>query len=276
MRIDSHQHLWRYEPREYPWIGDEMEVLRRDYGPEDLEGNLRQARFDGSIAVQARQSVEETAWLLDLARSHPHIRGVVGWAPLVDPAVVGVLERLTADPRLRGVRHLLQDEADDAYMLRDDFNRGVASLRRFGLVYDVLVHPRHLERTLTFVDRHPDQPFVLDHAGKPAIRARTFDETWARGIRALAERPHVACKLSGLVTEVRDPEWSRALLEPYVDVVLGAFGPNRVMFGSDWPVCLLRSSYAAWVATAEGLLAGLTPSERGAVWGETASRVYGL
>ncbi len=249
---------------------------RRDYLPEDLERNLREARLDGSIAVQARQDVEETAWLLEMARSHPFIRGVVGWAPLVDPAVEGVLERMTTDPRLRGVRHVLQDEADDDYMLRDDFNRGVAALRRFGLVYDVLIYPRHLERALELVDRHPDQPFVLDHAGKPVIRGQAFDEAWARGIRALAERPHVTCKLSGLVTEVRDPEWTRALLEPYVDVVLEAFGPHRVMVGTDWPVCLLRCSYAEWVATAEGLLAGLSEAEGEAVWGQTARRVYGV
>jgi len=276
MRIDSHQHLWRYDPRKYAWINDEMKALQRDYLPEDLERNLREARLDGSVAVQARQDVEETNWLLEMARLHPFIRGVVGWAPLVDPAVIGVLERMTTDRRLRGVRHVLQDEADDAYMLRDDFNRGVAALRRFGLVYDVLIYPRHLKRALALVDRHPDQPFVLDHAGKPVIRGKVFDEIWARGIRALAERPQVTCKLSGLVTEVRDRDWTRPLLEPYVDLVLEAFGPHRVMIGTDWPVCLLRCSYAEWVATAEGLLAGLSEAERGAVWGQTASRVYGL
>ena len=276
MRIDSHQHLWRYDPREYAWISDDMKVLQRDYLPEDLERNLREAGLDGSIAVQARQDVEETAWLLEIARAHPFVRGVVGWAPLVDPAVVAELERMAEDPRLRGLRHVLQDEADDAYMLRDDFNRGVAALRRFGLVYEVLVYPRHLERVLKLVDRHPDQPFVLDHAGKPVIRGQAFDETWARGIRALAERPNVTCKLSGLVTEVRDEEWTQALIEPYVHVVLEGFGPHRVMIGTDWPVCLLRCSYSEWVATAESLVAGLSEAEREAVWGGTARRVYGI
>jgi L-fuconolactonase len=253
-----------------------MEVLRRDYLPEHLEASLYEAGFDGSVVVQARQTEKETAWLLELAGSHPFIRGVVGWVPLVDPRVEAPLERYASDERLVGVRHLLQDETDDAYMLRDDFNRGVSTLRRFGLVYDVLVHPRHLENVLRFVDRHPDQPFVVDHVAKPIITARAFDEDWARGMRALAERPQVTCKLSGMVTEVRDATWSSALLGPYVDVVLEAFGPRRIMVGTDWPVCLLRCSYVDWVRAAESLLARLSSAEGAAVWGGTARRVYGL
>jgi L-fuconolactonase len=276
MRIDAHQHLWRYDPRDHSWITESMGVLRHDYLPEDLERNLHETSLDGSIAVQASQSVRETEWLLDLASSHAFIRGVVGWAPLVDGGVEGVIERLASNARLRGLRHVLQDEADDAYMLRADFNRGIAALRRFGLVYDVLIYPRHLLNALRFVDRHPDQPFVLDHAGKPAISARAFDEAWASGIRALAERPHVSCKLSGLVTEVRDQDWSPALLEPYVTVLLEAFGPRRLMFGTDWPVCLLRCSYSHWARTAGSLLSGLSDGEKEAVWGGTAQRVYGL
>jgi L-fucono-1,5-lactonase len=276
MRIDAHQHLWRYEPQDHAWITESMGVLRNDYLPEDLERNLRAEGLDGSVAVQASQTVAETEWLLDLASSHGSIRGVVGWAPLVDPAVEDVIERLASRPALRGLRHVLQDEPDDDYVLRPDFNRGISALRRFGLVYDVLIFPRHLENALRFVDRHPEQPFVLDHGAKPAIAARAFDQGWARGIRALAERPHVTCKLSGMVTEVRDPDWSPALLEPYVNVLLEAFGPHRLMFGSDWPVCLLRSRYGQWVRTVEGLLGGLSDEEKAAVWGGTAGRVYGL
>ena len=276
MRIDAHQHLWRYDPEDHAWITESMGVLRHDYLPGDLERNLRAEGLDGSVAVQASQTLAETEWLLDLASFHGSIRGVVGWAPLVDPAVEGVLERLASRPALRGLRHVLQDEPDDDYVLRPDFNRGIAALRRFGLVYDVLIFPRHLEKALRFVDRHPEQPFVVDHGAKPAIAAQAFDKAWARGIRALAQRPHVACKLSGLVTEVRDPDWSPALLEPYVNVLLEAFGPHRLMFGSDWPVCLLRSPYGEWVRTVEGLLGGLSDEEKTAVWGGTAGRIYGL
>jgi L-fucono-1,5-lactonase len=276
MRIDAHQHLWRYDPQDHAWITDDMRLLRHDYLPADLERNLLAEGLDGSVAVQASQTVAETEWLLDLTTSEGPIRAVVGWAPLVEPAVEGVIERLASRATLRGLRHVLQDEADDDYMLRPDFNRGIATLRRFGLVYDVLIFPRHLQNALRFVDRHPEQPFVLDHAAKPVITARAFDDGWARGIRALAERPHVTCKLSGMVTEVRDPAWSPALLEPYVAVLLESFGPHRLMFGSDWPVCLLRTSYDRWVRAVEGLMGGLSDGEAADVWGGTARRVYGL
>jgi L-fuconolactonase len=276
MRLDAHQHLWRYDPRDHAWITDEMRVLRQDYLPDDLERHLKDAGIEGSVAVQASQTVAETEWLLGLADTHPFIRGVVGWAPLVDADAAEVIDRLAANPRLRGLRHVLQDEADDAYMLRPDFDRGIAGLERRGLVYDVLIYPRHLANALRLADRHPHQPFVLDHAAKPVVSARAFDEEWARGVRALAERPHVSCKVSGLVTEVRDPEWSPELLEPYVGVLLEAFGPGRLMFGSDWPVCLLRSSYAQWTRAVARLLDGLSESERSAIWGDTAARVYGL
>ncbi len=276
MRIDAHQHLWRYDPRIHGWITDEMGVLRHDYLPVDLERNLQEGGFDGSVAVQASHTVAETEWLLDLASSRGPILGVVGWAPLVDPAVEGILEPLVSRPGLRGLRHIVQDEPDDEYLLRPDFNRGIATLRRFDLVYDVLIFPRHLSSVLRFVDRHPNQPFVLDHAAKPAIAAGAFDEAWARGIRVLAERPNVSCKISGLVTEVRDPCWSPGLIEPYVAVLLDAFGPHRLMFGSDWPVCLLRAAYAEWVQAVEGLVESLSAPEKEGVWGGTAKRIYSL
>jgi len=276
MRIDAHHHLWRYVPAEYPWISDRMPVLKRDFLPADLEANLAAAHVDGSVAVQASQTVDETRWLLELARAHAAIRGVVGWVPLIDPKVEDKLAPLAGDPHLRGVRHILHDEADDEYALRDDFNRGVDRLRSFHLVYDVLIFAKHLPVAIRFVDRHPNQPFVLDHIAKPTIAADRFDVDWARGLRELAKRPHVACKLSGVVTEVRDPAWTRELIAPYVETALEAFGPDRLMFGTDWPVCLLRTSYVDWTETVAALIGQLSKTEQEAVWSGTAKRVYGL
>jgi L-fuconolactonase len=276
IQIDSHHHLWHYSEADYPWIGAGMDVLRRDYLPIDLKANLDAARVHGTVAVQARQTIEETRWLLELAGTSPFLHGVVGWVPLIDPGVRDTLEPLAADRHLKGVRHVLHDEPDDAYMLRDDFQRGVACLRSFGLVYDILIFARHLENTLAFVDRHPQQPFVVDHIAKPTITARAFDERWAAAIRELAHRDHVTCKLSGLVTEVRDPVWTPELIRPYYETVLEAFGPDRLMFGTDWPVCLLRTTYGVWVDTVRDLIRNLSPTEQAAMMGLTACRVYGL
>jgi L-fuconolactonase len=276
MRIDSHQHFWQFDQAAYPWIGPGMSVLRRDYLPADLAPHLAAARIDGVVAVQAQQTVDETRWLLSLADHHPEIRGVVGWAPLVAEDVELVLTDLADHPRLAGIRHILHDEPDDRYMLRDDFNRGVARLAGYGLVYDILIVAKHLPATLEFVDRHPRQPFVVDHIAKPTIAHERFDEAWARHLRALAERPHVYCKLSGVVTEVRDATWTSALLAPYVETALDAFGASRVLFGTDWPVCLLRSDYESWVDTGAGFIARLSDAERQAIMGDNAVRVYGL
>lgn len=229
-----------------------------------------------AIAVQAQQNVDETRWLLATAAQHPAIAGVVGWVPLVNDDVERVLDELVPDRRLRGVRHIVHDEPDDRFILRDDFNRGVARLRGYGLVYDVLIFARHLPYAIAFVDRHPDQPFVLDHIGKPVITAARFDDDWARGFRELARRPHVTCKLSGIVTEVRGPSWSLDLIRPYVEVALEAFGPSRLMFGTDWPVCRLRCEYGEWVDAVKTLIGGLSEAERAAILGGTAARVYGL
>jgi L-fuconolactonase len=275
-RIDSHHRLWHYEPAAYPWISSAMPLLERDYLPEDLTAALAGTGIDGTVAVQAQQAIAETDWLLSLAREHPVIRGVVGWVPLVEPGVDAHLDRLAADPRLKGVRHIVHDEPDDAFVLREDFNRGVAALEQYGLVYDVLIFARHLANAIAFVDRHPRQPFVVDHIAKPVITAARFDDAWAKGLRALAERPHVTCKLSGVVTEVRDPEWSLDLIRPYVDVALEVFGPGRMMFGTDWPVCRLRCEYGTWVDTVAELIAPLSADERQAIWAGTAQKVYRL
>ena len=251
-----------------------MSVLRRDFTPVELRCEIERAGVDGVVSVQARQSIEETEWLLGLATEHDFILGVVGWLPLAAGDVHGQLERWSHFPKLRSVRHVVQDEPDEAFLLGDDFNRGVALLGEYDLVYDILIFAKHLPNTLVFVDRHPQQPFVLDHIAKPTLRRGKFDQRWASDLRELAKRTQVSCKFSGLVTEVRDEQWSVETLRPYWDVALEAFGPERLMFGSDWPVCLLRSQYARWVAAVEQLSASLSLSEQQDLWGRTAMRAY--
>ena len=276
MRIDAHHHFWRYEPAAYPWISPDMGVLRQDYLPDDLAPLLTESGIDRTVLVQARQTVAETEWLLDIADECPWLAGVVGWAPLTSSDAAQAIARLAERPKLRGLRHILHDEPDDRYALRDDFNRGLACLRPHGLVYDILIYARHLPHAIALVDRHPDQRFVLDHIGKPFIATPQFDGTWAAGLRALAERSHVVCKLSGVITEVRDAGWSPALIGPYLDTVLEAFGPSRLMFGTDWPVCLLRCGYGDWTRAVDQYVGSLSMDEQQMIMGGTAARVYAL
>jgi L-fuconolactonase len=275
-RIDSHQHFWRYDPIQYDWIDDgDMRLLRRDFLPDDLRRATSQAGIDSVISVQARQTLEETRWLLSLAHQHDFIRGVVGWVPLASPEVNGHLEVLARHRKLVGVRHVVQGELDDEFILRDDFNRGVALLREIGLSYDILIFERHLPQTIQFVDRHPEQVFVLDHVAKPKIRSGDI-EPWRRYIMELARREHVYCKVSGMVTEADPRNWSVEQLRPYFDAVLNAFGPRRLMFGSDWPVCLVGVEYGLWADVVGGWTASLSQSERDRIFGATAIEAYGL
>ena len=243
MKIDAHQHFWHYTPEEYGWIGPEMSVLQKDRLPEDLAALTAPLGIEGTVAVQARQTLAETTWLLDLARQYPLIKGVVGWVDLSCPRVTEQLERFCTFPHFRGVRHVVQDEPDDQFMLRDDFLRGLGALAGFDLTYDILVFPRHLPVACKVVERFPEQPFVLDHIAKPHIKDSTV-EPWARDIVRLAAYPNVACKVSGMVTEADWQRWQPTDLRPYLDVVFEAFGPERIMFGSDWPVCTVASTYA--------------------------------
>jgi L-fuconolactonase len=275
MKLDAHQHFWRYNPQEYGWIEPGMAVLQQDRLPADLAPLLAGAGIDGTVAVQARQSLAESRWLLALAGQHPFIRGVVGWVDLCSPELAGQLEALSADARFRGVRHVLQDEPDDRFMLRPDFQRGIGLLARFGLTYDLLIHPRHLPLACELVARFPDQPFVLDHVAKPFIKAGLL-EPWASDLRRLAAFPNVVCKVSGLVTEARWPGWQPANFRPYLDVVLEAFGPGRLMFGSDWPVCTLAASYTQVAGLVSDYVEQLSAGEQAAIWGGTAARFYGL
>ena len=275
MVIDAHHHFWKYTRAEYDWIDDAMSVIRRDFLPADLEASIKEAGVDGVVSVQARQTVEETMWLLDLASKHDFIRGVVGWVPLVSPTVALELECFDLlGKKLKGVRHVLQGERDE-YMGREDFNAGIKELRRHYLVYDILIIERQLPAAIDLVDRHPDQTFVLDHVAKPRIRENVLDP-WRQHIRDLARRPNVYCKISGMVTEADYRTWTPEELRPYVDVVLEAFGPRRLMFGSDWPVSLVACGYRRWVELVRDFLATLSPDEQRNILGETAIRAYAL
>jgi L-fuconolactonase len=273
--IDAHHHLWRYNNHDYTWMSGAMTSLRRDFLVPDLEAVMRASGVGGAIAVQACQTVEETEWLLKLAARHPMIRGVVGWVPLCAPEADELLDQLAAHPRLVAVRHVLHDEPDDFFMLRKDFNRGVAFLEGHGLAYDILIFERHLPQTIEFVDRHPNQVFVVDHIAKPRIRDGAFSP-WKENLEELATRENVYCKISGMATEADWGDWSAAQLQPYFDIVLSAFGPQRLMFGSDWPVLTLAGTYGQWVEVFQAWIAGLSADERDSMCSRTATCAYRL
>jgi L-fuconolactonase len=274
-RIDAHHHLWRYSKEDYRWISGNMALIARDFLPQDLQQVLASSGMQGSIAVQARQTLEETQSLLDFAQEFPMIRGVVGWAPIASPEFPQVLERFQHFPKLKGFRHIVQDEPDDAFLLRPDFNAGIALFKRYSLVYDILIFECQLPAAISFVDRHPSQVFVLDHIAKPRIRDRLL-EPWRINICELARRENVYCKLSGMVTEAHWTQWSPPDLLPYFEVVLDAFGPKRLMAGSDWPVCLLAATYQTWFSTLREFISRLSSAEQEMILGGVASKVYSL
>jgi L-fuconolactonase len=252
-----------------------MENIRRDFLIPELHSVTREAGVTGTVAVQARQTIGETEWLLGLARDNELIRGVVGWVPLIDADVAKHLERFSGNRKLKGIRHVLHDESDDFYMLRDDFNRGISLLNDFGLRYDILIFERHLLQTIQFVDRHPKQLFIVDHIAKPRVKDRVRS-SWEAEIAELARRDNVYCKLSGMATEADWKGWTESDLRPYFDTVLAAFGPDRLMFGSDWPVILVACSYKCWADTVRSWIAELSPAEQLSIMGGTAKMAYSL
>ena len=243
MIIDSHHHLWYYNPEEYGWMDASMSILKRDYLGEDLEKEIQVAGVGGTVVVQARQNLDETRWLLEQADRHPFIKGVVGWFDLCSPYLQQQLRDYVAHPKLVGARHVIHDEADDNFMLRSDFKTGLVYLGAFGLTYDLLLFPRHIGRAVKLVNSFPRQRFILDHLGKPMIRSGEL-EPWKEDISKLAHYPNVWCKLSGMVTEADRENWTYEDLLPYMETVLELFGPGRIMLGSDWPVCKLAGEYA--------------------------------
>jgi L-fuconolactonase len=275
LKLDSHQHFWRYDAREYGWIDDRMGALKRDFLPADLRPELREAAFDACVTVQVRQTLEETAWMLELAEESDFVAGVVGWVDLCSPAARAQLERFRGRGKLVGVRHIVQGEPDDRFLLRPDFGRGIALLEEFDLAYDILVYPRHLEVATEFVKRFPEQRFVLDHLAKPDIRRGEIRE-WASGLRALAAQPNVFAKLSGLVTEADWAGWTAAQVRPYLDVAFECFGAGRLMIGSDWPVCTVAAGYARTMAVVTDYLEGRPEGERAGVLGGNARAFWRL
>jgi L-fuconolactonase len=275
MRIDSHQHFWHYSPTEHTWMSDSMSAIRRDFLPEDLQPLLANLSFDGCMAVQARQSLEETRWLLDLADRFSFIKGVVGWLDLRSPELHNQLKQFAHHPKLAGVRHVVQDEPDDEFMLRPEFRRGIAQLREFDLTYDLLLFPKHIPAAVHLVEEFPDQPFVLDHIAKPSI-AQGLISPWREDLQQLARFPNVSCKLSGMVTETQWKQWKPEDFRPYLDTVVEAFSSDRLMIGSDWPVCLLSSDYASTMQLVIEYIQQFPEEAQDAILGGNCVRFYGI
>jgi L-fucono-1,5-lactonase len=276
MRIDAHQHFWKYRADEYGWIDDSMSALRRDFLPADLEPELKRAGFGRCVAVQAQHSVNETEWLLDLADQNPFIAGVVGWVDLCAEDAREHLARLANHPKLLGIRHVVQGEPDDRFLLRPDFLRGIGQLQQFDLTYDILIYPKHLPVAAEFVQRFPAQRFVLDHLAKPFIKKGEL-EPWVSDLRRLASHSNVFCKLSGMVTEADWKAWKPEHFVPYLETALECFGPNRLMIGSDWPVCLVAAnSYGDVMDMVQNFLTRYSGDVAGQILGGTAQRFWRL
>lgn len=275
MHIDAHQHFWQYNPQCDGWITDEMSVLKRDFLPSDLIPELRRNHVDGCVTVQVDQSEEETMSLLQAADHYPEIQGVVGWVNLCARDVRQRLKHFSQFEKLCGFRHIVQAELNDRYMLREDFLEGIASLAEFTFTYDILIYPKQLPAAIELVNRFPEQRFVVDHMAKPLIRSRTM-EPWAEQMRAIARNKNVYCKVSGLITEADWQNWQEKDLRPYLDVGFEAFGPDRLMFGSDWPVCLLAGDYDRVRAVVMNYIRDLPLSQQENVFGLNAVQFYGL
>jgi L-fuconolactonase len=275
MIIDAHQHFWHYDPARHGWITDAMAILRRDFLPRDLEPELARNGVNGCVFVQVDQSERETEFLLELADGSQRIAGVVGWIDLAAPNIVEKLKHYARFKKLCGFRHIVQDEPDDRFLLRDEIVHGIRALNDFGFTYDILIYPKQLRTALDLVSRLPEQNFVIDHLAKPIIRQNIL-EPWASQMRAIAKFPNVYCKLSGLVTEAKWESWEEKDFRPYLDVVCEAFGAKRLMFGSDWPVCLLASNYSEVKQLIEGYLRNFSSQEREEIFGGTATKFYGL
>ncbi|NEU06928.1 amidohydrolase family protein [Flavihumibacter sp. R14] len=275
MRIDAHQHFWKYNPVRDSWINSEMGVLRRDFLPGDLEPLLHENKIDACVAIQADQSEDESHFLLDLASQNDFIKGVVGW---VDLSAGNIEERLaywSTYDKLKGFRHIIQAELEDDFILNKDFCRGISRLGRFGFTYDILVFPKHLPFVLKFLSQFPDQPFVIDHIAKPNIREGGIIQ-WREQLRQVALFPNVYCKLSGMVTEADLHNWATEDFKPYIDAAIESFGIDRVMFGSDWPVCLLGAGYDQCRGILEENTRDLSMSEKDKLWGGNAMKFYRL
>lgn len=274
MKIDAHQHFWHFDPVRDAWIDDTMRIIRRDFLPADLAPILNQNDVDGCIAVQATQNDGETEFLLNLAAENDFIKGVVGWVNLQADDLAARLDRYQDRALLKGFRHVLQGEPAE-FMLRPAFVRGVKTLHRYGYTYDILIFPDQLPNAVKLVQQCPEQPFVLDHLAKPYIKTGEI-VTWKKDLNTLAAHQNVFCKVSGMITEADYHTWTHAQLVPYLDAVFEAFGTDRIMFGSDWPVCLVAGEYAAVIGILEKYIAGFSAQEKTQIFGHNAQKFYGL
>jgi L-fuconolactonase len=275
-RIDAHQHFWKFDPNRDGWISDDMAVIRKDFMPADLAPHLREGAFDGTVLVQVDPSEDENDFQLDNASRHDFIKGVVGWLNLQDADVERQLERYKRFPKLKGFRHILQGERDRALMLKPAFKHGIGMLARFGYTFDILIYPDQLGYTREFVAAFPDQPFVIDHMAKPHIKDRMITDEWKEAIRAVAAYPNVSCKISGFVNEADWKNWKPEHFRPYFDTVAEAFGANRILYGSDWPVCLVAASYAQVLQVVTDYFASFSKDEQEAFFGGNAIKFYNL
>jgi L-fuconolactonase len=275
MRIDSHQHFWNYNPDEHVWMTDQMDVLKTDYLPDNLSPLLERTSIDGTVSVQARQNLHETEWLLELSDQYDLIKGVVGWVDMRSPEVSKQLEQYASHPKFVGVRHVVHDEPDDQFILGEAFLDGMSQLRAFNLTYDLLLFPKHLPYAIRVVERFPEQRFVLDHIAKPLIKEGTL-EPWASDIRQLAQHENVYCKVSGMVTEAVWKGWKKTDFAPYLDIIFDCFGAERLMFGSDWPVCTLSATYAEVVGIVSDYILKLSEDEQARIMGINSIQFYDL
>ncbi|HEY4110926.1 amidohydrolase family protein [Puia sp.] len=274
--IDAHQHFWKFDPIRDAWITDEMKVIQRDFLPADLHPILRANDIDGCVAVQADQSEDETEYLLDHAAKNDFIRGVVGWVDLRHADLEQRLQHYKKFPKLKGFRHVLQGETDRALMLRPSFKRGISELNRYGYTYDILIYPDQLGYTKEFVGAFPDQPFVLDHIAKPHIKHRYITDEWKDAIRSAGAFPNLYCKISGMVTEADWYDWKPEHFRVYLDTVVEAFGTDRILYGSDWPVCLVAASYEQMLQIVKDYFSNFSTDEQTAFFGGNAIKFYKL
>ncbi len=275
LRIDSHQHFWKFDPVRDSWINDDMSVIQKDFLPADLDPLLKQNGFDGCVTVQSDQSEAENEFQLNNAIQHDFIKGVVGWVDLCSPQVEERLAYYSQFSKMKGFRHVLQGEKNRAFMLQPVFMNGIRLLKKYHFTYDILIFPDQLKHALKFVKAFPDQPFVIDHIAKPYIKNKKTDE-WRKDMEAIAEHENVHCKISGMVTEADWKQWKAEDFKPYIDAVVTAFGINRIMYGSDWPVCLVAASYEKMLGIVKDHFASFTQNEQELFFGGNAITFYNL
>lgn len=275
MTIDAHQHFWKYEPIKHAWIDDSMSVIRQDFMPSDLKKVYDENEIDGCVAVQADQTLEETNFLIGLSTKHDFIKGVVGWVDLRAKNVDEVLKEYSEHNKIKGFRHIVQGEPDHNFLLRSDFLRGISYLEKYDFVYDILIFPHQLGATLEFVKRFPQQKFVIDHIAKPYIKDGYYNG-WAALMKEIAKHANVYCKLSGMITEADHNAWTPEQINPYMELVLSAFGSDRVMFGSDWPVCLVAGEYVEVKQLVSDFISKLSLIEQAKIMGTNAIEFYNL